>query len=377
MYAPVVDFTAVLTALNLALQFGWSTVHVDVKAAFLNGDMNCDAYVGHPYNLPPDMCSGNYYRLRKAQYGLKQAPLRWLEKLRNCLVNDFHYKQLNSDGAVFIRKPGGDKDDYWILVLVYLDDILFVSNNHAGVKPAVDELLSVFEGTNDGTIKWYLGIKVDTTTKTRSLTQQSYVHQMLDEYGLQDIKAFDTPMAASFYEEAFAQDEDDDFEGHKCYQEMIGSLMHIATNTRSDISTAVGILAQYVSKPNKFLMKSIQRVFGYLKGTASYGLMQTELDELKTEFYCDSDYAGERSMRKSRTGSVVLVNGCAVSWSSHKQGRIAISTTEAEYVAMSECSQEVKWFRLLLAEIGMDMSGPTPLFSDKVAAQSWQAARRR
>lgn len=301
----------------------------------------------------------------------KQAPLHWFEKLRNSLVNDLGYKQLDSDGAVFIRRPTGDKDTGWILVLVYVDDLLFVGDDHTGVKTEVEELLSVFEGTNDGTIKWYLGIKVETRSKARMLTQSAYVQQMLDDYGLNHIKEFDKPMSTSFYEDAFAPDEEDDFDGRKSYQKMIGSLMDIATKTRPDISTAVGILAQDVSKPNKFLMKSVHRVFGYLKRSASYGLMPTKLDGLKMELYCDSDYAGERHWRKSRTGWVVLVNGCAVSLSSHKQSCNAISATEAEYVAMSECAQEVKWFRLLLAEIGMDMSDPTPLFSDNVAAQTW------
>ena len=111
--------------------------------------------------------------------------------------------------------------------------------------------------------------------------------------------------------------------------------MHISTKTCPDTCTAVGILAHYLSKLNKFLMKSVHRVFEHLKGTATYRLMQTKLDDLMTEFYCDSDYAGERLWCKSRTGWVVLGNGCPVSWSSHKQECNAISTTEAKYVAMS------------------------------------------
>lgn len=76
VYAPVVDLTVVLTSLSLAIQYGWATTHVDVKAAFLNGDMDCDAFVSHPYNVPADMCSESYYRLKKELYGLKQAPFR-------------------------------------------------------------------------------------------------------------------------------------------------------------------------------------------------------------------------------------------------------------------------------------------------------------
>eukprot|EP00171_Calliarthron_tuberculosum_P023139 IDg23139t1 len=148
-------------------------------------------------------------------------------------------------------------------------------------------------------------------------------------------------MSASFYSDLAAQPFDEPADGQN-YQNMIRSLLFLANQTRPDTATSVGILSLFVSKPTKQLLKCCQRVFGYLKGTASYGLVQRKKSTLNIEVFCDSDFAGERQERKSRTGWVILVNDVAVSWASHKQTCTALSTAEAEYVAMSECAQEIK-----------------------------------
>lgn len=118
----------------------------------------------------------------------------------------------------------------------------------------------------------------------------------------------------------------------KCYNNMIGTLQFLANHMRPDVATAYSILSQYNSKPNAFLLKCIKRIYGYLKGTADYQLVYISNGSkmLKLEFYTDSDFTGDQKGRKSRSGWVGFLNGCAFLWSSCKQTSVFKSTSEAE-----------------------------------------------
>eukprot|EP00171_Calliarthron_tuberculosum_P001098 IDg1098t1 len=297
VYAPVVDFTAVLTVLGLGRMFKWIAKHVDITTAFLNGDIDRDIHIAHPSNAPADLSSNIYYKLLKSLYGLKQAPLQWSIKLLDALLNKLNYRQFTSDGAVFMRTSEND----FSLILVYVDDIIFVSKSEEVLEVAIEELLNIFSGKNNGKLTWYLGIHVKNSQGSQSLSLYAYVEQILNEYGLINITAYDTPMIASFYADLDAHG-DEEVISQEPYRSMIGSLMFLSNRTRPDISTAVGILAQYVKKPTKYLMRSIKRVFGYLKHTISFGIVQKPSERISIQFHCDSDFAAERSERKSRTG---------------------------------------------------------------------------
>lgn len=341
-----------------------------MKAAFLNCEVDREIYVGHPRNLPAELSSNVYYKLVKALYGLKQAPACWFEKLYYCFIHKLQYKQLQSDCAVFLRRNRHKGRETFVLVLVYVDDMIFVSNSTEVAKDAVHQFLSEFEGTRDGDPKWYLGVRIETTYNRRKLSQTAYIDQILEEYGLEGVREYITPMTKNFYEE-LKESSADELVKEDNYANMIGALMYLANKTRPDISTAVGILAQYTAKPTRYLHKCVQRVMGYLKATREFGLVQRLSENPILEFYCDSDFAGERTSRKSRTGWIALFNGSALSWTSHKQTCVALSTAEAEYISMSDCCKEIRWLRLFLAEIGIIQNDPMILLSDNVAAQRW------
>lgn len=366
VYSPVVSFTTVLIILALAEQYNWETVQVDLTLAFLNGDIDRLIYVAHPFNAPESLKRKVYYKLQASLYGLKQAPLQWFLKLKRTLIESLGYTQLKSDGAVFIK----GRTSSFVIILVYIDDMIFTGPSKQSIEFAASEVLSLFEGKNEGPLTWYLGIHIKHSGSNRTLKQDAYINQLLAEYDLLTVKSFSTPMQSNFYA---------DYEAHRkdavlntdLYRSMIGELLFLSNRTRPDICVAVAILAQYVSQPTKFLYQSVKRVFGYLRCTSSYELVMQKGTGIKPEYYCDSDYAGERIERKSRSGWIMLINGCAVSWASKKQGCIAMSTAEAEYIALSNCCQEVKWSRLLLSEIGVNVSSPTIIHNDNLAAQSW------
>ena len=156
---------------------------------------------------------------------------------------------------------------------------------------------------------------------------------------------------------------------------MIGSLLFLANRTRPDIATAVGILSQYTARPTKYLLNALNRVFGYLRGTVEYGIVFKKSNNLELVFYFDSDYAAERHQRKSRTRWIGLINGGPITWTSHKQHCTSTSTSEAECVALSSCSQEMESIRLVLAKIG-EVSKTIYVRNDNTGAEAWANSTR-
>lgn len=373
VYSPVVDYSIVLLTLAVSNQLGWFTRHVDVKSAFLNGNIDREVFVSHPYNLPDKMKRSRYYKLMKALYGLRQAPLQWFIKLKDTLTLKFKFQQLKTDGSVYKKITKNGDETVMILVLCYVDDLIFLGNDDRELDFVIEEFLKVFQGTINP-LEWYLSIRIHSYDDIVEYSQKAYIEEALKEYGLCDVTKRFTPMITHFHDEMQAH-KMDELSFDDGYRKMIGTLQFLANRTRPDISTAVAILSQYVHSPNAFLIKSVKRIFGYLKQTIDYCLVH----EIKTDgnvelmYYCDSDFAGDKADRKSRNGSIGYLNNSVFYWSSRKQTSVATSTSEAEYISMSECAKRIALSKQYLAEIGLDMSSAIALYGDNVAAQAWSS----
>ena len=151
------------------------------------------------------------------------------------------------------------------------------------------------------------------------------------------------------------------------YQSAVGSLMYVMLGTRPDIAYAVGLVSQFNHSPLWEHWVAVKRIFRYLTGTRGLRLVYGNKDS--SGAYSDADW-GSGSDRKSVGGSVFLLNGAAVSWTSKKQTSIALSTTEAEYLAMTQAAKEIVWLRILLEELGADAHVPqmSELYGDNQGA---------
>lgn len=192
VYAPVINFSLVLSTLAIAVQYDWSLYQVDVKAAFLNGDIDKVTYVSHPVNVPPDMRKSVYYELLKALFGLHQAPLCWFNKLKGILVDLFDAKQLNSDRSVFMIEVQSNGAAHKVLVLCYVGDLIFAGKWSKVVNDIVDKFLSVLEGTKKPLVSWYLGVRIQQSVGKCYVSQTAYLYQTLTEYGLQNVRTYST-----------------------------------------------------------------------------------------------------------------------------------------------------------------------------------------
>lgn len=152
------------------------------------------------------------------------------------------------------------------------------------------------------------------------------------------------------------------------YQSMVGSLLYAATATRPDISHAVGVVSKFNANPSEAHMTAVKRIMRYLKGTADLALIYRKSEEEMVLAYSDADWAGDIDDRHSTTGNVCMMAKGAVSWLSKKQATVALSTAEADYVALSSVTQEVIWIRRLLSDIGVIFNAPTMIMEDNQGA---------
>jgi hypothetical protein len=167
-----------------------------------------------------------------------------------------------------------------------------------------------------------------------------------------------------------ATTEDDALADEKEYARIVGGLMFAACVTRPDIMCAVGKLSQFLNNPSSKHLLAAKRVLRYLKGTLTLGITYRP-PPLRLSGYSDADWAGDMSTRRSTTGYVVMLNGGAIAWKSQRQPTVALSTMEAEYMALTEAVKELTWIRKLLAELGYDQdsgNAPTDLYSDNQSA---------
>jgi len=156
------------------------------------------------------------------------------------------------------------------------------------------------------------------------------------------------------------------------YASIVGGLMFAACVTRPDIMCAVGQLSQFLNNPSSKHMSAAKRVLRYLKGTSSLGITYRP-PPLHLQGYSDADWAGDMDTRRSTTGYIVMLNNGAIAWKSRRQPTVALSTMESEYMALTDATKELKWVRMLLAELGHSNNKsadeiPTVVFSDNQSA---------
>ncbi|GJU49902.1 hypothetical protein Tco_1219457 [Tanacetum coccineum] len=150
------------------------------------------------------------------------------------------------------------------------------------------------------------------------------------------------------------------------FRGMVGSLMYLSAS-RPDIVFVVCMCARYQAKPTDKHLHAIKRIFRYLKGTIHMGLWYPKDSGFALKAFADADYAGCQDTRRSTSGSAQFLRDRLVSWSSKKQKSTAISTTEAEYIALSGCCAQVLWMRSQLSDYGLVLN-KIPLYCDNQSA---------
>ena len=347
----------------LSVQYGLKLHQIDVTTAFLNGTLEEEVFMRQPEGFATKGKEHLVCKLNKSIYGLKQSPRCWNVALDSHL-KQMGFSQSNGDPCIYYKGKGEEM----VYMGVYVDDIILAAKTESKLEQEKKALAKKFNIKDLKALNYFLGIKVEQNEKAGSLWigQPAYTESLLKNFEMQDSKPVSTPVDISSKLTQAAENEDGIDQPQ--FQSAIGSLMYLSINTRPDISYAVSSLARFSSKPTKEHWTALKRLLRYLRGTVGHGILYKQEGSKECIGFSDADWAGDVNDRKSTSGYVFMLNGGAVSWSSKKQKCVALSTAEAEYVALSSAAQESVWLRQLMTELGSGPETPTLIFEDNQSA---------
>lgn len=250
-----------------------------------------------------------------------------------------------------------------------MDDSTITTDPPSYVTKAKAEISEHLNITDLGEAKTFVGLQLehDKSNGTITIHQTSYITKILDRFGMLTSHVVHTPMDSHVILTMPTPEtrcSEQDFP----YAAAIGSLMYAAVGTRPDIAHSVQRLSQYTTNFSQEHITAVKRVFRYLNGTRTLGIVYGRSHDITLSGYTDADWGQDPSDRKSVSGYVFSISGGAISWSSKKQTSVALSTMEAEFVALAHGTKDAIWLRSLLFDLGFPQQNPTTIHCDNQAA---------
>ena len=344
VFAPVARIETIRLLVSLAAARGWEVHHLDVKTAFLHGELKETVYVTQPEGFEKKGSEGKVYKLNKALYGLRQAPRAWNHKL-NEILYQLQFVKCTKEPSVYRKVVNGEL----LIVAVYVDDLFVTGTSKRNIDEFKANMSSKFEMSDLGTLSYYLGIEVCQHEGGITLTQRSYASKILESGGMDKCNPLHTPMELGL---KLSKAENEREVDATMYRRNVGCLRYLL-HTRPDLSYVVGVLSRFMQSPRDSHGVAMKQVLRYLRGSMTYGLVyeRSSSSAPKLIGYSDSSYNVHPDDGRSTTGHIFYVNNSPVSWSSQKQEVVALSSCEAEFMAGTEAARQAIWLRDLLSEI--------------------------
>ncbi|GJT58232.1 retrovirus-related pol polyprotein from transposon TNT 1-94 [Tanacetum coccineum] len=289
-FAPVARIDAIRIFIANAASKNMTIYQIDVKTAFLNGELKEDVYVCQPEGFVNPNHPTHIYRLKKALYGLKQAPRAWHDTLSRFLLDNKFFKGA-VDPTLFTRKTG----KHILLVQIYVDDIIFASTDPKACDIFSNEMSSKFQMSMIGQMSFFLGLQVSQNPGGIFINQSKFALEILKKLGMDSCDPVDTPMV-----DRLKLDEDPfgTLVDQTRFHSMVGSLMYL-TASRLDLVFTVCMCARYQASPTKKHLEALKRVFRYLRGTINWGLWYQKDTDMALTAYADADHAGCQDTRRN------------------------------------------------------------------------------
>lgn len=355
-FAPVVRYGSIRYLIALAAQTNLKIHQMDVVTAFLQGDLDEEIYMEQPSGY--DDGSGRYCLLKRSIYGLKQAGRQWNMKLDKTL-KDLGYSRCKTDPCIYMAKKSE------VVIAIYVDDFLIFYKNEDELEELKALLSQKFKMKDMGTAKGCIGIRINQKGSSIEIDQSIYVGEILKRFGMDTANPIKNPNGTSLkLTKTMESDDTEDLENIP-YQQAIGCLIFLMQGTRPDIAFAVNNASRYNNCFNSSHWKAVKRILRYLKLTQNNKLVFSKQPE-KIMAFVDADWASNEDTRKSCTGFIFMYGGAAVLWKSGRQPIVALSSTEAEYIALGAAVQEAMWIR----QLAMEVTKMTPKIAIHVDNQS-------
>ncbi|KAL2237106.1 UNVERIFIED_CONTAM: Retrovirus-related Pol polyprotein from transposon TNT 1-94 [Sesamum indicum] len=370
IFSPVVKYTTVRVILALTAFYDWELKQMDVKTAFLHGDLDENIYMTQPFGFSDKSKPDHVCLLKKSLYGLKQSPRQWNKKFDVFMIS-LNFTRSNHDHCLYFKYV----NDAPIFLVLYVDDMLIASPRLELIHVLQKDLCNAFEMKDLGNAKQILGMNIsrNRNSYTIFLNQKSYLLTVLKKFSMENAKPTAVPLAAHFQlsKDQCPKPESDTRKMDKIpYSNVIGSIMYLMVCTRPDVAYAISCLSRYMSNPGSPHWEALKWLLRYLRGSVNIGIkFSRHAANAKLVGFVDSNYANDRDSRKSTTSYMFTFCGSCISWKSQLQHIVALSTTEAEYIATTEAFKEALWLSGLLTEIGFLKEKPLILSDSQSSIQ--------
>ena len=358
-FSPTAKMTSLRILIQLAAQYGMCIHQLDVKTAYLNAPIDCEIYVEQPKGFETPVNSENLvWKLNRSLYGLKQSGRNWNSLLHDYLIQNGFIQSL-ADSCVYTR----NSKDATVILLVWVDDIIIATNGEQLLLEVKNLLKLKFKMTDLGRLSRFLGIQFKYDGGI-TMDQTHYLKKILSRYNMENCKPKATPS-----EQKLNFSSDLEITNVTKYREMIGSLIYAMTCTRPDLCWIVTKLSQYLDKPTSEHHTAVKHVLRYIRGTLDYKLYFGKTsDNLRLIGYADADW-GTSDDRKSTTGYCFKIGNNIISWRSKKQQTVALSSCEAEYMALASATQEALFLMKVLKDMdNKSIYETTTLYGDNQGA---------
>ena len=352
-FAPVIRSELVKLLLALAARTGKKLEQMDMSTAFLNAPIQEQIFVkpAPGYELP----KGKVYALQKLLYGLKQAPNNWNNLINEVLVKN-GFERVTAELGIYIKEN--------VYLGLYVDDLIIATNSDNEMNNVKEMLHKNFKMRDLHSPERFLGLNIQQRDDSVTITLHEYIQKMLKDCDMLDANSVNSPA-----------DKKDDLEKIDLspvyadltkYRSIVGKLLYASTVCRYDISHIVSILTRFFHKPEERHMRAAKRVLRYLKGTSKFGITYNNTDGIQA--FTDLDWGNSLEDRRSISGYLIKLGGGAISWSLKKQVTVALSSTEAEYLGMTEIVKEIMWLIQVLDKTDVEVELPLIVYADNQSA---------
>lgn len=361
LFAPVARYETIRALLAGCVQEKMHVHQMDVVTAYIQGDLSDEIYMEQPEAFQTKGQEDKVCLLKRPLYGLKQAGRCWY-KILDSYLKDINMANNDVNLCVYVSTSGSNK----IIIIVYVDDLLIASKDIHELHKLNSILKSKFQMNDLGPVNDILGINIerDGHTGKMKLTQRRYMTNILKKFGMDNSKPISIPLESNqFLTKQMGSDTE--YMNQKSYRELVGSLIFLANATRPDLAFTASVLSRFCTNPEEAHWKLTKRVLRYLQYT-NYGITYIKnREEMLT--YVDSDWAGDVEDQKSCSSVIMLASG-PINWESKKS--VALSTMEAEYMALLEACKEIVYLKHLLKHMGFEscVTNATRMYCDNQSA---------
>ena len=382
-HAPVASDVTIRCVLVESTIREWDVEQIDVETAFLYGDLKEEVYLEKPEGLDEfsDIKVGpdEVLRMNKAGYGLVQASRAWVTTWITFLKDEMGFSRSMADPCLMIKKNESGATE--MMVVVYVDDCIIAGPNEK-IRWFNKTVKTKFNIKEMGPLKEYVGVEYERTDDGFVAQQSRLIGEIKDTFDV-PTKTYKTPAAPG--QVLLKGETDEEKVGPSAvttYRSGVGKLLYLAKLTRPDIASAVRELAKFLDGTTETHMTAMYRAMAYVIDTRDkvMSLEPTKEERGKIVAYSDSNWASDRDTRRSVSGNVIYFGGALVSWRSKSQPCTTLSSSEAEYVALSACICDMQYVRQILESAGVEIELPMTVYVDNTGAidmaKNWSTGSR-